>query len=311
MRGSKMLKRVLVVYYSQSGQLENVLTTMLTPLMGSDDVELTMLSLVPGENFTFPWSFWKFFDAFPESVYGDALPNVPFELTHPDTFDLIIIGYQPWFLSPSLPMSAFMKSEQAKTLLKNKPVITVIGCRNMWIEAQKTMMGLLRSCEARHIDNVVLSDQSGPLESFITTPRWMLTGKKEAFFGLSAAGISPAVIEKSIRFGEAILQGLQEDAQLKNEPILQNLGAACVDIRFIASEKIAKRSFVIWGKLIRAFGIRGSLVRRPILGFYILFLITLIVTVVPLNMLFQSFFRRLFKDKIDKIAQNIEAPSGR
>jgi len=306
-----MSKRVLVVYYSQSGQLENVLTTMLEPLVICDAIELTMLPLRPSENFAFPWSFWKFFDAFPESVYCDALPNIPFELRDPDNFDLIILGYQPWFLSPSLPISAFMTSNQAKVILKNKPVITVIACRNMWIEAQKTMKELLVSCEARLIDNIVLSDQSGPLESFITTPRWMLTGKRESFWGLSAAGISSEVIEKSVRFGEAIVKKLARDAEVKEEPMLSGLGAVSVDPRFIASEKIGKRSFRIWGKLIRLFGKRGSWSRRPVLGLYVLFLIVLIVSVVPLNMALQSIVRRLFKGKIDKIIQSIEAPSGK
>lgn len=306
-----MSKRVLVVYYSQSGQLEKVLTTMLEPLVICDAVELTMLPLRPSENFTFPWSFWNFFDAFPESVYCDALPNLPFELIDPENFDLIILGYQPWFLSPSLPMSAFMRSDQAKVILKNKPVVTVIACRNMWIEAQKSMKELLVSCEARLIDNVVLSDQSGPLESFITTPRWMLTGKRDTFWGLSAAGISQDVIQKSTRFGEAILSGLSSNKEVENPPMLSGLGAVCVDPRFIASEKIGKRSFRIWGKLIRLFGKRGSWSRRPVLGIYVLFLITLIVSVVPLNMALQSIIRRLFKGKMDKIIQSIEAPSGR
>jgi len=306
-----MSKRVLVIYYSQSGQLENVLTTMLQPLKDNNAVELTILSLHPSEEFAFPWSFWKFFDAFPESVYCDGLPNLPFEMRDPENFDLIILGYQPWFLSPSLPMSVFMKSDQAKVILKNKPVITVIACRNMWIEAQKTMKELLLSCDASLVDNVVLSDQSGPLESFITTPRWMLTGKRESFWGLSAAGISSDVIEKSVRFGEAIVKGLARDAEVKNEPMLSGLEAVCVDPRFIASEKIGKRSFRIWGKLIRLFGKRGSWSRRPVLGLYVLFLIALILSVVPLNMALQSTIRRLFKGKIDKIIQSIEAPSGK
>ncbi|HEX5710770.1 MAG TPA: dialkylresorcinol condensing enzyme, partial [Sulfuricurvum sp.] len=216
-----------------------------------------------------------------------------------------------WFLSPSLPMSAFMKSDQAKIILKNKPVITVIACRNMWIEGQKTMKELVSSCQARLMDNVVLSDQSGPLESFITTPRWMLTGKRDSFFGLSPAGISSDVIEKSLRFGEAIVSGLLRDAEVKNEPMLRGLGAVHVDARFIASEKIGKRSFRIWGRLVRVFGKRGSWTRRPVLGIYVLFLIALIVSVVPLNMALQSIVRRLFKGKMDKIIRSIEGPSGR
>lgn len=306
-----MKKRILVIYYSQSGQLKRVLETMLSPLDSDETLEVTTLVLQSSEEFTFPWRFWRFFDAFPETVYLDVPKNLPFELENPQGFDLIIVGYQPWFLSPSMPISAFLLSDEAKIILKDKPVITVIGCRNMWIEAHKTMKSLIEDCGARLIDNVVLKDQSGPLESFITTPRWMLTGKKEPFLGLSRAGISEDEIERSVRFGERLVEKLQENSHLSSEPLLQNLGAVEVDQRFIASEKIAKRSFRIWGALIRQFGKRGSLSRIPILSFYILFLVTLIVTVVPLNMMIQAIVRRLFKGKMDKIIEILESPSGR
>jgi len=306
-----MLKRVLAVYYSQTGQLENLLNSIILPMEQSENIEIVWLRLKSTDDFSFPWSFWKFFDAFPESVYGEPPINEPFVIENIENFDLIVIGYQPWFLSPSLPMTAFMQSDEAKVVLANKPIVTVIGCRNMWIQAHKDMQKLIDDCGGTLIDNIVLSDQSGPLESFITTPRWMLTGKRESFLGLSSAGISAENIIKSSRFGQAIALGLIANKEKENISLCQNLGAVRVDRRFIVSEKIAKRSFLIWGRLIRLFGRRGSWRRRPILGFYIVFLITLIVTVVPLNMILQSFFGRLFKDKIDKIVKNIEAPSGR
>lgn len=306
----KMKKRVLVIYYSQTGQLKGVLESMLAPLAENDEIVLDSVEVEPGETFSFPWSFWRFFDAFPETVYLDGPANRPLGLKSME-YDLIILGYQPWFLSPSLPISAFLQSDEAHILLKNKPVITVIGCRNMWIEAQKTVKTLLEQCGARLIDNVVFSDQSGPLESFITTPRWMLSGKKDPFFGLSRAGINEEDIRESRRFGERLVEKLSQDALVGFEPLLQNLGAVRVDPRFIASEKIGKRSFRIWGKLVRFFGERGSLARRPILAVYVAFLITLIMTIVPLNMAIQSIIRRLFKAKMDIIIRTLEAPSGR
>src|SRR5205814_7841812 len=39
-------------------------------------------------------------------------------------------------------------------------------------------------------DNVVFTDRSGVLASFITTPRWLLTGKRDAVWGLPSAGIA-------------------------------------------------------------------------------------------------------------------------
>jgi hypothetical protein len=306
-----MSKRVLVVYYSQTGQLQNVLRSMMKPLEISSEFEVTWLGLQSTENFVFPWSFWKFFDAFPESVYGKPPSNKPFIIENKEDFDVVIIGYQPWFLSPSLPITAFMQSQEAKVVLKNKSVVTVIGCRNMWIEAHKDMKVLLQKCQATLIDNIVLRDQSGPLESFITTPRWMLTGKRDSFLGLSRAGILEKDIEACERFGEAIAQGLREDKENTHLPLCQNLGAVCVDPRFIASEKIGKRSFRIWGKLVLAFGKRGSWTRRPILAVYVLFLILLIVSVVPINMGLQMIIRRVFKGKMDKMIAQIEIPSGR
>lgn len=65
------------------------------------------------------------------------------------------------------------------------------------------------------------------------------------------------------------------------------------------------------GALIRLFGVRGSWRRLPILAIYILFLVTLILSVVPLNMMIQTLIRRLFKGKMDKIVKTLEEPSGR
>ena len=305
-----MKKKILVIYYSQTGQLENLLKNMLSPLEKNKNVEVDILTIETEEKFTFPWDFFTFFDAFPETVYLDAPKLKPFKLKK-SSYDLIILGYQPWFLSPSMPITSFMQSDVAKKILKNKPVITVIGCRNMWIQAQEAMKELIKECGGYLIDNVVITDQSGPLESFITTPRWMLTGKKNAFWGLSAAGISEKEIKMSDRFGKKIIEGLKNDYEKNHTSMLKNLGAVKADGRFVFSEKIAKRSFRIWGKLIRLFGKRGAPARKPIVIIYVAFLFSLIATVVPINMALSSLFRNIFKEKMDKILSKIELPSGR
>lgn len=64
-------------------------------------------------------------------------------------------------------------------MLKDTPVITLIGCRNMWLMVQEKVKKLLAESEAKLIGNVVKVDQSNDWASFITTPLWMLTGKKK------------------------------------------------------------------------------------------------------------------------------------
>jgi hypothetical protein len=42
-------------------------------------------------------------------------------------YDLIIFGYQVWYLTPSIPIISFLKSGYAENILKDTPVVTVSG----------------------------------------------------------------------------------------------------------------------------------------------------------------------------------------
>ncbi len=303
-------KQVLVVSYSQTGQLDRVVDCFCRPLRESQHVAFAHLKLKPQKPFPFPWPFFKFFDTFPESVYTDPIALEPFDIPIDRDYDLVILAYQPWFLSPSLPMSSFLQSPLAGKLLKDKPVITLVGCRNMWVMAQEEMKKLIHSAGGHLIDNVVLIDQSRSLESFITTPRWLLTGKKHGFMGLRDAGIHKEEIRAASRFGCALVDALKADREKEGSPLLEGLGACRVDTRLVRSEKIAKRSFRIWGALLRKAGAPGSFQRKIILLFYVTFLVTLIITVVPLSMLLHQMLKPLGRKKAARQKAELEQPSG-
>ena len=303
-------KNVLLVHYSQTGQLTAAANAMMKPLQDCDYIEVTSINLMPEKDFTFPWSLLSFLDVFPESVYLDPPALRPIQLSLRDDYDLIIIAYQVWFLSPSLPMTAFLQHPDTAKILRGKPVITLIACRNMWVMAQETMKKLLSDHQARLLDNVALVDQGSSLASFITTPRWILTGRKQAFWGFPPAGLSSQTINQSCRFGEAICSGLLADEEKGEQPMLSGLGAAKTDYGLIQSERIGYRSFRIWGKLIRACGKPGSKARVPILIFYLFFLILMIVTVVPVSLLLRKLLSIIRKRKQREIEQEFEAPSG-
>jgi len=304
------LKKVLVVYYSQTGQLTQLVENVTKPLRESATVELTFHEIKPKKPYPFPWQFMTFMDTFPESVYLD-----PCELESPirdeNDYDLVILAYQVWFLSPSIPVTAFLKSDYAKEKLANKPVITLIGCRNMWIMAQEKMKNLLGNIGAKLIDNIVLVDQGSSLATFITTPRWMMSGKKDALWGIfPKAGISEEALRSASRFGYAIKQALANDEEKKGVSLCHGLGAVSVDEKLIKSEKIGTKSFHIWGKLIRACSKQGELKRKLFIMLYTIFLICIIITVVPLNMLIQTLYRKLNKEEVLKQKALYELPSG-
>ena len=134
------MKNILVVYYTQSGQLEDIVKSITKPFQQEDEVSITYYQIKMENEFPFPWSKTAFFDAFPESfLQKEAAIVPPSQDILSKKYDLVLLGYQVWYLSPSIPINSFLKSSFAKNILNNVPVITIIGCRNMWVMAQEKM----------------------------------------------------------------------------------------------------------------------------------------------------------------------------
>ncbi len=304
-----MAVRILVVYYSQTGQLTRIARSMLAPLSARDDVRIDWHEVVPRPAYPFPWTFLSFLDAFPESVYLDPPALEPAGFKGDAHYDLIVLAYQVWFLSPSLPITGFLRSPAAR-LLNGKRVITVIGCRNMWTTAHQSMVRLLDAAGARIADNVVFTDGGPMWSTFITTPWWLLTGNKGPLLGVfPQAGVSARDIERSARFGRALADALPDIARGAPGPFLHGLAAVKVDRQTMLAERIGHRSFRVWGKLLRALGPPGSMLRKPVLAIYAVFLIAMIITVVPLSAAIAYMLAR-FSKQVRERADVLEAPSG-
>jgi len=303
-------KRVLAIRYSQTGQLDAVADQILKPLLADPGIQVHIETLQPLQPLPFPWPILAFFDAFPETAHMRPPPLAPLTLTGDEDFDLVILPWQVWFLAPSQPIAAFLQHPVAARLLKGKPVVTVIACRNMWLTAHEKLKTLLAATGARLIDNVVLTDPGPTLATFITTPAWLLFGRKRGFWGMPDAGLTNAQIAGARRFGLALRDGLHGDAEKGSQPLLAGLGAVVAEPRLYVSEKAGTRSFFLWGKLIMAVGRPGSLQRRPLVLAYVLFLFALIVTVVPVSLGLQALLRPLFRRQLTKIKTHFELPSG-
>lgn len=304
------IKRILVLSYSQTGQLAEITQSIVAPLQQCPHFSVHIETLRPVHPYPFPWRFFSFLDAFPESAQMVAPSLQPLSLMGDEDFDLVILPYQVWFLAPSLPITAFLKHPLAKKLLAGKPVVTVIACRNMWMLAQEKMKNLLTACGARLLDNVALVDPSSTMTTLLTTPVWLLSGKRDLLPGLPPAGIDAASIKAASRFGFALRDALQNDQERGTAPLLTGLNAADSDPSLLFSEKAGTRSFYLWGKLLRAVGEPGQWHRRPFLLLYVCFLITLILSVVPLSLLMQAVLRPFLQRKMALLKQKFDAPSG-
>lgn len=243
------IKYILVVYYSQSGQLKTISHNFLLPFRESG-CEIDMVEIKPKKAYPFPWSGKAFFDVMPESVLGimSELEELHFKRKN---YDLVVLAYQPWFLSPSIPISTLLQIEKFKAIIRNTPVVTLIGARNMWISAQEKLKKLLKSAEAKLVGNIVLTDKNPNLISAVTIQYWMFTGKKDKFLGFFP---KPGVSEKDINlahvFGSQVLKCLNQDklSELQNELIDKK--ALSVNHMLMFVESRATKIFNLWAGII-------------------------------------------------------------
>jgi len=117
-------------------------------------------------------------------------------------------------------------------------------------------------------------------------------------------------IRGSGRFGRALRDALHAGLERGTQPLLAGLGAVRADARLLVSEKAGTRSFYLWGKLIMAAGRPGAWQRKPLLLLYVLFLLVLIITVVPVSLTLQALLRPLFRGWLTRMAAQFECPSG-
>lgn len=279
------MKKVLALYYSQTGQLERIMRSTMAPFLERDDIEVHFQEIRPVKPYPFPWPVIRFFDQFPECVMLDP-PEI--ELPGFDEsvkYDLVMFGYQTWYLSPSLPATGFLKSRYAK-VLRDTPVVTVIGCRNMWFKGQEAVRKLIETAGGRFAGNIVREDQGTRAETFITVTVWLLTGRRETWKGvLSPAGVSEADIAGSSRYGRQVLSGLLDGRLARGEPVLNGHESAFVLQKYILVEEVATRGFRFGAWLVRLAGKQGAPMRVPLLGLFALCLGIGICTVIPITLL--------------------------
>jgi hypothetical protein len=275
------MKKILVLYYSQSGQQLAILQSLTKPLI-DEGYTTHFEEIQPVEKYPFPWSAYQFFNAFPETFHQKPLALKALSKKIFEPYDLVILGYQPWFLTPSRPVSSFLQSEEGKQILNNKPVITILGCRNMWLGAQEKVKRRLLDAKANLVGHMALVDRSGNLVSLITILRWMLTGKKDAFLFFPAAGVSTREIQHAEVYGKIIAQALQTYSFSSLQSALNEKGAITVKPGLILLEKRGQKGFSFWSRFISSGGTLHSTGRKLRVYTFLYFLLPAIFILSPL-----------------------------
>jgi hypothetical protein len=303
------MKKILVLYFSQTGQLTEIVKSVLSPVEKSQDISLVFEELRPKRKFPFPWTSQQFCDVFPESFQEIPCELEPFNFNADDNFDLIVLAYTVWYMSPSIPVAAFLQSPEAQKVIKNRPVVTVIGCRNMWLLAQEKVKTRIYDMGGRIAGNIVLMDKAKNLVGIATIAYWMFTGKKDRCLKiLPRPGVSETDIKDAERFGHILLKGLSKDKIDIDQTVLNEHGAICVLPSYIIFEKRILKVFKIWSNFILEKGGPGDPNRSFRVRLFFYYLLVAIFLIAPLATLV-SFVARIvnrknIKEAVEYFSQN-------
>lgn len=294
--------KILVVYYTQSGQLRQILDAFCRPMSGRADMVLDFVPIEPENDFPFPWHK-EFFDCFPESVEGIPMKLKPLTTSY-EKYDLVIFGYQPWYLSPSVPASSFLQTAEAAKLLKDTPVVTVIGSRNMWIGAQQIVAERLQGLGANHVGNIVRADRANNWIAGITIVSWLVHGMKKPAF-LPEAGVSSEDINYCSNFGEILMEHTATSDFTHLQEKLVARGATFFKFRLYGIEKNARKIFRKFSAFILKADENPKKRKRRVTLFkyYLLFVF---FAVSPVASLFFMTIQVLMPSKVRRVKQQVE-----
>ena len=293
-----MNKKVLAIYFSQSGQLKEIVDNLCAHFLENGaHVEKVQIHLK--NEFPFPWTTAQFFSVMPDCVLGKTAELETFTL-HSSQYDLVILGYQAWFLSPSIPFSSFMQLPVIKEILKDTPVITVTGARNMWVNALEKIKPMIQDAGGRHVGTIALVDRHFNLVSIFTIFHWMLRGKKDRYLNFfPLPGVSEKDILETKAYGALILPYLQNNHWEGLKEILVDHGAVEPKFHLLFMEGKAGIMFKMWASFINKKENKKFWLK--LFKYYLLvalFIFAPIVYIVTL-LIFKPFFPGYIKSKIE------------
>jgi flavodoxin len=300
------MARVLVIYFTQSGQQKEILQSLMKAFVEAGD-HIHYEELKPVQQYPFPWTGFQFFNAFPETFFQKPLPLEQHSSKIYEDYELVVLGYQPWFLTPSRPVSSFLQSDAGKKVLAGKNVVTILGCRNMWLGAQEKVKARLKEANANLVGHIALDDRSGNLVSLITILRWMFTGKKNPFLIFPAAGVSAKDVEHAAKYGEVIQAALKTNNFKNLQTQLVKSGAIYIRPSLVLMEKRGQRGFGLWSKFIAGGGAVDSASRKVRVYTFMYVLPTAIILLTPLLWILSKTMLLLLRKKL---VQEIEYYKG-
>lgn len=200
-----MQPRVLLLYYSFTHQTHRVAEAM-ADAFRADGCEVEMCAIEfddPRYRIAFPFRphFWsKLLRWFwPQLCGKTGVVRVP-ETVINQQYDLICLGSPTWWLKPAMPVTSFLKTDDAAKLLHGKRFAAFAVCRAIWWNNLRIVKKLARRCGGSFVDGAAFCFRGNQVQTALSFINFMQNEKNADRywgiriydFGVTEEGLSKA-----------------------------------------------------------------------------------------------------------------------
>jgi hypothetical protein len=210
--------RVLLVYYTYTQQALKVVEAM-TSVFAERGCEVDQAAI----EFT-DARYRDRFSRFPlRHAFLDVLGMLPAQLRRatgeiriPDEakrgdYDLVCIGSPTWWLTTSIPIRSYLKSDEARPVLDHTRFTAFVVCRRYWGNNLKTVRKLGTKQGGDYVDGVHFTYLGGQVRSLLSLISYLGSGEyRDRFLGLKIppTNLQPEDLTAAQDFAAKLTDGL-------------------------------------------------------------------------------------------------------
>jgi menaquinone-dependent protoporphyrinogen IX oxidase len=100
-------------------------------------------------------------------------------------YDLVVVGSPTWWLTTSVPVRSFLKSDDGKTVLDGTPFASYVVCRRYWNWNLKSVRSLGEAQRGIWLDGTKFTAEGGQVRSMAALLSYVWHGEyRDRFFGI-------------------------------------------------------------------------------------------------------------------------------
>lgn len=161
------------------------------------------------------------------------------------------------------------------------------------------------------MDHVVVTHQGPPWATFITTPRALLWGKTEPFWGVfPAAGLGTNEFDRVGKIAKTLGERWDRRSASVTASLLQNTGAVQINDRYMIPEAIGWYLFMAWAYALKGLSYGGRWLKVLGICGFMVFLFCIVGIGIPIITILTWLVLPFIRPAMDAYAKHLAAPSG-